>query len=144
MRKDKDIKPGSHLKNLDKLVGRWKISGDAKGQIKYRWADGGFFLIQDVDLEYGGKQISGIEMIGHLQKVGEKPIREIWSRFYHFNEGLTLDYVYELVDNTLTIWFGRKNSDNFYRGTFSENGNSLKGAWQWPGGGYSTVAKKIK
>lgn len=136
--------PNSALKRLDILVGKWKISGDANGLIEYKWADGGFFLIQDVDLEYGGKQISGIEMIGHLQKVGEEPSQEIWSRFYHFKEGLTLDYVYELIGNTLTIWFGEKDSNNFYRGTFNEDGNSLKGAWQWPGGGYSTVAKKIK
>ena len=138
------IKQNSDLKTLNKLVGTWKISGDATGQIEYKWAEGGFFLIQDVDLEYGGKQIRGIEMIGHLQKIGEEPSREIWSRFYHFKEGLTLDYVYELVDNTLTIWFDKKGSNNFYRGTFNEDGSSFKGAWQWPGGGYSMVAKKIK
>jgi len=137
-------KPNPDLKTLNKLVGTWKISGDAKGHIEYKWAENGFFLIQDVDLEYGGKQIRGIEMIGHLQKIGEEPSREIWSRFYHFTEGLTLDYVYELVDNTLTIWFGEKDSNNFYKGTFNEDGSSFKGAWQWPGGGYSMVAKKIK
>jgi hypothetical protein len=135
-------KPNPNLKSLNKLVGIWKISGDAKGQIEYTWAEGGYFLIQKVDLEYCGKQIRGIEVIGHLQKVGEEPSRDIWSRFYHFTEGLMLDYVYELVDNTLTIWFGKKNSNNFYRGIFSEDGSSFKGAWQWPGGGYSMIAKK--
>ncbi len=137
-------KQNPDLKTLNRLVGKWKISGDAKGKIEYKWAEGGFFLIQDVDLEYDGKRIKGIEMIGHLQKVGEKPSREIWSRFYHFTEGLTLDYVYELVDDTLTIWFGEKDSNNFYRGTFNKEGSSFKGAWQWPGGGYSMVAKKIE
>ena len=137
-------KPNSDLKSLNKLVGTWKISGDAKGQIEYKWAKNGFFLIQDVDLEYDGKQIKGIEMIGHIQKAGEKPSRDIWSRFYHFTEGLTLDYVYKLVDNTLTIWFDKKDSNNFYKGTFNEDCSVLKGAWQWPGGGYSTVAKKLK
>ncbi|MBI3583661.1 MAG: hypothetical protein HY096_06890 [Nitrospinae bacterium] len=135
--------PNTDLRNLDKLVGKWKISGDAKGQIEYKWADGGFFLIQDVNLEYGGKQIKGIEIIGHLQKIGEEPSREIWSRFYHFTEGLTLDYVYELVDNTLTIWFGKKDSNNFYSGTFNKDGNSFKGAWQWPGGGYKITGRKL-
>lgn len=132
------------LTTLNKLVGKWRISGDAKGMIEYRWAECGFFLIQDVNLEYSGKQIMGIEMIGHLQKVGEEPSKEIWSRFYHFTEGLTLDYVYELVDNTLTIWFEEKDSNNFYKGSFNEDGNTFKGAWQWPGGGYSMVAKKVK
>lgn len=137
-------KQNPDLKTLNRLVGKWKISGDAKGMIEYKWAEGGFFLIQDVDLEYDGKRIRGIEMIGHLQKVGEKPSREICSRFYHFTEGLTLDYVYELVDDTLTIWFGEKDSNNFYRGTFNKESSSFKGAWQWPGGGYSMVAKKIE
>lgn len=132
------------LKTLDKLVGKWEISGDAKGIIEYKWAEGSFFLIQDVNLEYSGKQIRGIEFIGHIHKVGEEPSQEIWSRFYHFTEGLTLDYVYQFHNNTLTIWFEEKDSNNFYRGTFNEEGSSFKGAWQWPGGGYSMVAKKVK
>lgn len=64
--RNKSICP--ELKTLDKLVGKWKISGDAKGQIEYKWAAGGFFLIQDVNLKYGGKQISGIEIIGTSTK----------------------------------------------------------------------------
>ena len=52
-------------------------------------------------------------MIGHLQKVGEEPSKEIGSRVYSFLESLILDYVYELLDDTLTIWFGKKESNNF-------------------------------
>lgn len=130
------------LRDFNKLIGKWKISGDASGNIEYKWAEEGFFLIQDVNLEYERK-IKGIEIIGHLKKIGEEPSKEVWSRFYSFTDGLTLDYVYEITGNTFVIWFEKKDSDNFFMGTFNKDGNSYKGAWQWPGGGYSITAKKI-
>jgi|GraSoiStandDraft_46_1057282.scaffolds.fasta_scaffold180077_3 hypothetical protein len=42
---------------------------------------------------------------------------------------------------TLTIWFDKKDSDNFYIWEFSKD--SFSGTWQWPGGGYSVTGKKI-
>jgi hypothetical protein len=66
-------------------------------------------------------------MIGHLQKVGERPSKEIRSLVYSFLNGLILNYVYELQDDTLTIWFGKKEFNNFYRGKFSED-DSFSGA----------------
>ena len=91
-----------------------------------------------------GRQIKGIEMIGHLHRAGEKPSEEIWTRFYSFSDGLTLDYVYEFDGKTLTIWFIKKGSDNRYKGTFNEDGNSFKGAWAWPGGGYQVNGTRRK
>ena len=41
------------LKALDKLLGAWKVSGDAKGELSYEWMDGGFFLIARGDTEQG-------------------------------------------------------------------------------------------
>ena len=134
----------SNLKNFDKLIGTWKLTGDATGQITFKWLEGGRFIMQEVDIEYGGRNIKGIEMIGCLQRVGEEPSKEVWSRFYSFLDGLTLDYVYELAGDTLIIWFKEKDSDNFYKGIFSKDGNSFKGAWQWPGGGYSVVGTRVE
>ncbi len=68
------------LKSLERLVGTWQISGDAQGQSTYEWAEGGFFLLQHVDLEYGRK-IKGLEVIGHLQRPNQEPSNEIWTRF---------------------------------------------------------------
>jgi hypothetical protein len=134
----------SNLQSLDRLIGKWKLSGDAHGQIEYKWLEGGRFLMQDVDIEYRGRSIKGIELIGRLQRPGEEPSQDIWSRFYSFLDGLTLDYVYELAGDTLTIWFSHKHSDNFYQGTFANDGASFRGAWQWPGGGYSVVGVRIE
>lgn len=135
--------PNPDLKSLDRLVGTWRVSGEAQGQIKYEWMEGGFFLVQHVDLEIWGRKIKGIEVIGHWQRLEEEPSKEIRSRFYHFVTGQTLDYVYELVDDTITIWFGEKGSNNRYKGKFSPDGNSSSGAWKWPGGGYETTMTRV-
>ena len=71
-------------------------------EITYEWTEGGFFLIQRVDLEHDGHKIKGLEIIGHLQVFGEEPGKDIKSRFYSFLDGMTLDYVYEVDGNTLT------------------------------------------
>jgi len=140
---DNDNKPDNDLKNLDKLVGTWELSGDIKGRIRFEWAEGGFFLVQYIDLEYERK-IKGIEMIGHTQLPEEKPSKDIKSRFYDFLTGLTLGYTYEVVGENITIWFGERGSDNLFKGKFSRDGKSYYGAWKWPGGGYSLTANKVK
>ncbi|HZD60039.1 MAG TPA: hypothetical protein VE439_06250 [Anaerolineae bacterium] len=135
--------PNPDLKSLDRLVGTWKISGGAQGQGTYEWMEGGFFLIQHVDFEQYGQKIKGIEIIGHERKFGEEPSEEIKSRFYD-NLGNTLDYVYELEGNTLTVWGGEKGSPAYYRGTLSDDGNTLTGRWVYPGGGYESTATRVK
>src|SRR5918996_4153168 len=127
--------PNPDLKSLDRLIGTWKQSGGVEGKITYEWMEGGFFLTQRVDLEQYGQKIKGIEIIGHLQPFGEEPSKDIKSRFYSFLDGMTLDYVYELEGDTLTIWAGEKGSPAYYKGTFSEDGNTLTGSWVYPGGG---------
>ncbi len=136
--------PQADLKSLDKLVGTWKVTGEAQGQIKFEWMEGGFFLVQHIDLEHGGRKIKGIEFIGHTQGLGEEPSPEIRTRVYSFLDGLTLDYVYELEGNMLTIWGGEKGSPAYYKGTFSEDGKTMTGGWVWPGGGYSVTGTKIE
>ena len=123
----------------DRLVGTWKVSGGAQGQVRYQWMDGGFFLLQHVDL--GDNK--GLEVIGHLRLFGEAPSEDIKSRYYG-SMGETFDYVYEMDGDTLTIWGGEKGSPAYYRGRFSADGNTLSGAWVYPGGGgYESTATRI-
>jgi len=42
-----------------------------------------------------------------------------------------------------TIWFMRKDSNNSFRASLSEDGRYYKGAWAWPGGGYEVTATRI-
>jgi hypothetical protein len=76
----------------------------------------------------------GLEVIGHLRPFGEPPSEEICSRYYD-SDGNTLDYVYELSGDTLTIWAGGKGSPAHYRGEFSTDGQTVTGEWVYPGGG---------
>lgn len=132
--------PNPDLKSLNRLVGTWEVSGGAVGTVRYEWAEGGFFLFQHVDL--GGNK--GLEVIGYEQRFGEEPSRDIRSRYYGFSEGETLDYTYELKGDTLTIWSGERGSPAYYQGTFSADGNTLTGAWHYPGGGgYESVSLRI-
>jgi len=103
-----------------------------------------FFPRAAFDLVKDGRKIKGIEMIGHLQPLGAEPGKEIRTRVYSFFDGLTLDYVYELEGDTITIWGGEKGSPGYYKGTFSKDGNTLTGGWVWPGGGYKTVTTRVR
>ncbi|MGB2607285.1 MAG: hypothetical protein WBC78_27005, partial [Candidatus Sulfotelmatobacter sp.] len=62
--------PHPDLESLRPLVGTWKVSGDARGQIRFEWMEGDFFLMQHVDLIYAGRTIRGIEIIGRLHEAG--------------------------------------------------------------------------
>ena len=105
--------------------------------------DGGFFLLQHVQLDQDGYTTNGIEIIGHLQPFGEELSPDIHSRYYD-NMGNTLDYVYELNGDTLTIWSGVKKSPAYYTGTFSDDGNALTGRWVYPGGGgYESTSTRV-
>jgi hypothetical protein len=127
--------PAADLQALGaRLLGAWRVSGGAEGTIRYEWLDGGFFLVQHVEFEQFGQPIKGMELIGHLRPFGEPPSPDIRSRFYD-STGNTLDYVYELDGDILTIWGGEKGSPAYSKGKFSDDGNTCAGEWVYPGGG---------
>lgn len=137
--------PNPDLKSLDRLAGMWKVSGpDIHGQVTFEWMEGGFFLIQHFDFVHGGHKVKGMGSIGHLQPFGEEPGKDIKSRVYD-TVGNTLDYVYELDGDTLTIWGGEKGSPAYYQGKWSDDGNTNSGAWHYPGsGGYESTMTRVK
>ena len=138
-------RPYPGLKSLNKLVGTWKVSGpDIKGQVRFEWMEGGFFLMQHVDFEHGGQKIKGIEIIGYERGFGAtEPSKNIKSHWFG-NTGDTFDYTYEVDDDTLTIWGGEKGSPAFYKGKWSDDGNTNTGAWVYPGGGYESTMTRVK
>lgn len=135
--------PSEALRALDRLAGTWRISGGAEGTVRYEWMPGGFFLLQHIDLVQDGETVTGLEVIGCLKPFGEPPGTDVVSRFYG-SDGSTLDYVYELTGDTLTIWAGAKGSPAYYEGTFSPDGTTATGAWVYPGGGgYASTMTRI-
>ncbi len=142
-------KPNPDLKSLNRLVGTWKVSdlsgkGAINGQVTYEWMEGGFFLMQRFDFEHNGQKIRGIEIIGHEHAFGAEPGKETKSRVYD-NMGNTLDYVYEVDKDTLTIWGGQKGSPAYFKGKFSDDDNTCTGGWVYPGGGgYEATMTRVK
>jgi len=136
--------PAPDIQSLgSRLVATWELSGESHGTVVYEWMEGGHFLIQYVDMgQQDSQRTTGIEVIGHEKTFGSEASAEIKSRFYS-HTGDTLDYVYELEGDTLTIWGGEKGSPAYYRGTFSDDGNTLTGAWHWPGGGYEATSTRV-
>ncbi len=135
--------PNPDLESLGRLAGTWEVSGDyLQGTSTFEWMEGGFFLVQRFDFErQDGQKIKGVEIIGHERPFGAEPSEDIKSRVYT-NTGDTLDYVYELEGDTLTIWAGERGSTAYYRGTFS--GDTLTGAWHYPGGGYEATSTRVE
>lgn len=136
--------PNPDLRSLDRLVGTWEVSGGAQGTVTYEWMEGNFFLIQHVDLTQHGQRHKGIEIIGHEQAFGAEPGQDITSRYYD-TMGDTLDYVYEVDGDTLTIWGGERGSPAYFKGTFSHDGTTCTGEWVYPGGGgYQSTMTRVR
>jgi hypothetical protein len=135
--------PDAEVRRLQRLVGTWTVSGGARGEVTFEWLDGGFFLIQRVDLEQDGRRVTGIEIIGRERKFGEPPGADITSRYYDA-AGDTLDYVYELSGDLLTIWGGERGSPAYFEGRFDADGDTVTGAWVYPGGGgYASTMTRV-
>ena len=135
--------PSADLKALgDRLVGTWRISGENDGETTWEWLDGGFFLLQRGWSRRDGTEQRYLQVIGRERAPGEEPGSDIVGRLYT-NRGDTLSYVCEVDGDTLTIWMGEKGSPAVYRGTFSADGNTIEGVWQWPGGGYTEVMTRV-
>ena len=133
------------MQAFDRLVGTWKVSGGTEGEVRYEWMPGGFFLLQHVAMtDADGNEIRGMEVIGHLRPFGGESSEDVWSRYYGA-DGSTLDYVYEMDGDTLTIWGGEKGSPAYFRGTFDASGDLNTGGWVYPGGGgYESTMTRVR
>lgn len=124
---------------LDRLVGSWTISGGSEGETTYERMDGGHFMIQRGEVTREGQPFRFLQVIGYDRTPGSAPGEEIVGRLYT-STGDTLNYVCE-ADDGVTIWFGQRGSDAYYRGTWSDDGNELRSTWVWPGGGYDETTR---
>jgi len=134
--------PNPGLKALEKLVGSWKVSGDAKGQLSYEWMDGGFFLVARGDTEQAGQRTKHVEIIGYDHEAGGAPSDVMTSRLYS-DRGDTLSYTHEVDDKGVTTWFGAKGSPSSFKARWIDD-DTLSGAWEWPGGGYKLTLSRIE
>ena len=66
--------PDPALRRLDRLVGTWSMKGhligsdqeNITGRTTFQWLDGGFFLQQDVEIDFAGMfKVKSRELIGY-------------------------------------------------------------------------------
>ena len=69
---DRQPQPNRALKSLDVMVGAWELKGlesgpdgEIHGRPTFEWMEGGFYLVQHVDIDYIGRRIVGTEYIGY-------------------------------------------------------------------------------
>ncbi|MER6511545.1 DUF1579 family protein [Nonomuraea sp. NPDC048881] len=132
--------PDPSLQTLQPLVGTWEMTGKdfgtgeaTGGRLVFEWMDGGFFLVQRVEMSHGGGTMTGVEYIGHDPESGA-------LRSHYFDStGNNFVYVWKLDGRDLNIWFGAEGSPAGFSGAFSEDGRTISGRWEWPGGGYEAT-----
>jgi hypothetical protein len=135
--------PDPRLKRLEVLVGTWHVSGPTiHGQVTFEWLEGGFFLVQHVDLNHSGHTIKAIEIIGYGRDWTGTPSQDCTSHLFD-NAGNAFTYTWDVDDATLTIWGGERGSPAHFKGTFSDDRNTVTGAWEWPGGGYESTMTRV-
>jgi hypothetical protein len=131
-------KPSAALLSLARFEGSWRLSGPKMtGAVTFEWFDGGFFLVQRGWVKVRGREVHFVEYIGY-----DEARKACMSRLFD-NFGDRFAYEWEVDGDDICISFGQKGSGNSFTGKFSADGDSFSGAWKWPGGGYSTVAKKV-
>jgi hypothetical protein len=129
----KKPKPNPELQKLDKLVGIWSVSGEVCGQVSYSWMEGGFFLVQYVDIE-GAK---GLEFIGYDEESGKL------KSHYFDDDGKVLEYTYNLNSTDHIVDINMPGIKGKFEGHYSNNGNTITGCWHWKQNGEEMGYKAI-
>jgi hypothetical protein len=136
-------KPDPALKRLDRLVGMWSMKGhligsneeNIIGQATFQWLEGGFFMQQDVEMDFAGMmKIKSRELIGY------DPETKAFSSLVFSNlSPIPLPYKWDLRDDTLTISVSYGPLDAKFSGKFSKDGKSFSGGWRPNPGADETV-----
>ena len=143
--------PNPALASLDAMVGTWNLigresgpDGEIHGQVTFEWMEGGFYLVQRVDVDHIGQEIKGVEYIGY-----DESSNTLKSYFFSNHGpgpfgGVALEYAWEVGDDNLTIWGGFVGSPANFKGKFSDDRNTITGRWEWPGGGYEATMFRVE
>jgi uncharacterized protein DUF1579 len=135
--------PDPALKALDPFVGTWEMKGhligsdeeNIVGRATYEWLDGGFFLQQDIELDYAGMfNVKSHELIGYDAESGTFP-----STVFSNMAPAPLPYRWEVDGRKVTISVSHGPLDATFQGEFSEDGNSFSGGWRPNPGADETV-----
>jgi hypothetical protein len=139
-------KPDPALQRLSRLVGKWRMTGRSAGSTKddifatttFKWLhEGGrtgFFLQQDMVMEYAGTRIVSHEFIGHSKRA------KGFSSLVFSNMGAEpWPYRWDIRSKRITISIKHGPMNAKYVGRFSADGNSFSGGWRPRPGANKTI-----
>ena len=140
--------PHPQLRRLAGLEGTWRLEGHDldgsapfTGTVTRRWLPGGHFLVQRMRID--GKEQEGAEYIGYDHA------QETLRSMFFSDEGpgpfcsFALEYSWQIEDDDLTIWHGAKDSPARFRGSIDRTAGTIRGRWEWPGGGYEATETRL-
>ena len=127
------------MERLKPLLGKWTTEGGAPGASTYRMGLGGHYLIHEFETTTpNGRTLNGIEYV-----TWDEDTQTLRSHL-KADEGSNCAYTYQVdEDGTHWTWFGDKGSANFFKGQLSKDGKTLAGRWQWAGGGFDCVSRRV-
>jgi hypothetical protein len=124
--------PHPRLHELEVLVGTWDLIGHDldggsafTGIVTRRWLPGGYFLVQEMRID--DEDSAGAEYIGY--DYAQDSLR---SMFFS-TEGpgpfcsFALEYVWQIDDDTLTIWHGERDSPARFTGHIDRGAGIIDG-----------------
>jgi hypothetical protein len=126
--------PDPALKRLDRLVGNWSLRGNLVGsdaanivgQATFRWLDGGFFMQQDVEIDFAGMvKVKSREIIGY-----DPETKAFASHVYSNLSPAPLPYKWDIQDENLTISVSYGPLNATFTGKFSKDDTNFSGGWR--------------
>jgi hypothetical protein len=134
--------PDPTLQKLDRFVGTWSMEGHLvdsdeitiRGETSFRWLPGGFFLLQEGNLNFLGMEIANHELIGYDAETGTFP-----STVFSSIGPQPLPYRWEVEGDELKISVSYGPLDATFTGRFGEDGQSFGGGWRPNPGADETI-----
>ena len=127
------------LARLGVFIGEWIVAGRFPGRSeaggsapttrsRFEWTLGGRFLVQRTDSPVPGAPDS-------LAIVGADPVTSAYTQHYFDSRGVARLYAMTLADGLWTLTreapdFSPLDFSQRFTGTFSEDGNTIEGAWE--------------
>jgi len=132
LKKSSPLKPGSRLKKLSFLIGKWHTEGEIlqrvansskeiRGMDTYEWISAGFFILHRVDVFMGNERTEAIEIIGYDEN------RKSYFMKSFDSHGESIIMYADLVQAGVLKFGDDKMRANL---TFNKNGNSMLAKWE--------------
>ena len=120
MKKVDEPRPNPALRVLNRLSGTWIVSGEAHGEVTFSWMEGGFFMVQEINL-IGTK---GIEFIGYDAE------SETLRSHYFDCKGRILEFTYQVSETEHIVSIQMQAVKGEFKGKFSNDGKTISGNWR--------------